>query len=1316
MAIQKDTVSIPLLKGINTKVDPNQEQVGQLTVLKNAKFTKIGSIAKRNGFGVLTKEFTTISTASVDNELLSNLIDPLAVRGSGDDPVIITKQQVGSYRKADKKTYEYGAYTPYNYTTFPMTNDDYLQVNSQSVVFGDLVISLHTKTISGSLLTYVNLYDISNPSPAPILTNMPLRLNMTGTAYPNSSDGGSTYGAFSLTNAQSANGRLLVHRNKVYIFVTDSSGNLFYKVCDPYDYRTIINEAMTADTGGEDGGWLPVYGGALNNTYNVYDIEEDTEGVVIAMTKTSGTANTLARKYGDQPYLAWHDSMTWTHTSTALGLYRVKGSAPSNNNNAALDDDLCLVSVADNLITVTAINQHYTTNWQWTKTLTAGINGARFVSLVANDNLYTYPSTIDSSTTNATNIYFDIFTQYRRSGDPTLATVDHIPIYDNTSGTRAAAYLTTNNFDSGTTDDVRSGDWSTITFSSLEPWITDYVTCWEFIPDNTSYSTPLAEVVIEDYRLGVGIAGRAFQVKWGQDEQRHWDERTVPWNNKTGQWVQPFSYESELSSSFYFLSLAGPYNNFNPAGLTNADTGIDIYSKWSGILAYGIGGGDLETGTGGVPSLSKVDYYNRNGSSSVIFPYTVQSRVTTEDVSSEAAAYTAFYNTESATMCKINYDPGIPNQSKEIADSLFIPGGMVQKYQSGTFEEAGFIGAPQRLYLYLGGATAMTEVSTASPTFAKGNIYNYVAVFSKRDAYGRVYKSSLSKQLQVTITNTSTNTGYEGINLLVPMNTVTNESDYCNIEVYRTTNNGTVFYKVSGQNSALNNPYLVNDPKKIFIAFRDTITDDDLTNNELLYTTGGTLENTPPPSCSIMETYKNIVFMAGLENPYAIQYTKEVGYNTALDFNDTLLLETPTIGGPITALKGMDDKFFIFKQTSVYFVAGGQNNFTSYLRTKSGQVTDIELPILSADIGCINKNSCVLTPIGIMFKSNRGIYLINRANLTLEYIGAPVQEFNHLDITDATLYAKVGEVRFITYKNDTLVYNYERDVWYTFSNNSGMSQTVINDEFYYVSDANTVLKEIEGVYEDAGTPIPVVMETGWMSFGKVQGFQRVYRMLMLGHYKSNHMVKIKVAYDYDDTWEDEYLIQMTDSTQPEKNDQKVGSLQWSGDPQELKQEQSDGTSIVPTNLKASDLFSTLTYGTPRTQYLPNTPMNSPLGTESGIYDASFGDPTLKFSQQGATGAHYNYTFGSIDIGTNYPNSNARARAQGFGSSNAMQYQFRINFKKQKCEAIKISIETYQYEDQVGEAASFSNLSFLVGLKGGDYRIRQSRVKGTDGVT
>ena len=64
----------------------------------------------------------------------------------------------------------------------------------------------------------------------------------------------------------------------------------------------------------------------------------------------------------------------------------------------------------------------------------------------------------------------------------------------------------------------------------------------------------------------------------------------------------------------------------------------------------------------------------------------------------------------------------------------------------------------------------------------------------------------------------------------------------------------------------------------------------------------------------------------------------------------------------------------------------------------------------------------------------------------------------------------------------------------------------------------------------------------------------------------------------------------------------------------------------------------------------------------------------------------------------------------FGT-NQLQYQFRINMKRQKCEAIKVSIETLQDSDQRGEGATFSNISFLVGIKKGDYRIKQSRVKG-----
>jgi hypothetical protein len=645
---------------------------------------------------------------------------------------------------------------------------------------------------------------------------------------------------------------------------------------------------------------------------------------------------------------------------------------------------------------------------------------------------------------------------------------------------------------------------------------------------------------------------------------------------------------------------------------------------------------------------------------------------------------------------------------------------MVNKYQAGLTHEAGFLQSPHRLYLYLGGATSMTEVSTASPTFEKGDIYNYVAVYSDRDSSGRINKSSISKQLQVTITNTSTNTGYDGINLLIPMNVITNRLVYGmhDIEVYRTTNNGTVYYKVSGQNSTLSHPYLANNEQNYFIAFRDTITDDDLTNNELLYTTGGVLENTPGPACSIMEVYKNIVFMAGLENPYAIQYSKEVGYNTALDFNDTLLFETPTIGGPITTLKGMDDKLFIFKSSSIYFIAGGQNNFTSYLRTRSGQATDIELPILSADIGCVNKNSCVLTPIGIMFKSNRGIYLVNRSNMSLEYIGAPVQAYNNLEITDATLFAKVGEIRFITKRAETLVYNYERDVWYTFTGVSGNSQTVINDEFFMVSDRNLVLKEVEGTYTDVGNPITVGLETGWMSFAKVQGFQRVYRMLLLGNYKSKHQVKIKVAYDFNDSWVDEYIIELTDPS----------TIYFKQTPEGAEQDQisewvdSQGKRADPSELFSSEFFGGPVDVTADTARIFNkgTNNNFPFHTD-GVRDLDpdpvpgvLGDPSTQFKADGGDGegfAAYEVVGTASDWYDPYTQTYPQDMTKKFGT-NQLQYQFRINMKRQKCEAIKVSIETLQDSDQRGEGATFSNISFLVGIKKGDYRIKQSRVKGT----
>jgi hypothetical protein len=76
------------------------------------------------------------------------------------------------------------------------------------------------------------------------------------------------------------------------------------------------------------------------------------------------------------------------------------------------------------------------------------------------------------------------------------------------------------------------------------------------------------------------------------------------------------------------------------------------------------------------------------------------------------------------------------------------------------------------------------------------------------------------------------------------------------------------------------------------------------------------------------------------------------------------------VGGDITALKAMDDKLIIFKENAIFYLSGdGPNNLGQ-------QDTFIEPQLISSDIGCSVKNSVVLTPAGIFFKSHKGIHLL----------------------------------------------------------------------------------------------------------------------------------------------------------------------------------------------------------------------------------------------------------------------------------------------------------------------------------------------------
>jgi hypothetical protein len=332
------------------------------------------------------------------------------------------------------------------------------------------------------------------------------------------------------------------------------------------------------------------------------------------------------------------------------------------------------------------------------------------------------------------------------------------------------------------------------------------------------------------------------------------------------------------------------------------------------------------------------------------------------------------------------------------------------------------------------------------------------------------------------------------------------------IELYRTESNGSIYYLT---NSVVNNSAV--DTQTI----TDTRSDASLISELPLYITGGVLDNGQAPTGTVIgvHTASDRLF-ATTEFPNVLQYSKIVLPGRPVEWNEALQKPIDPIGGLPTAIASMDEKLIVFKQDAVLFLSGGgpnnlgqQDTFTTFER-------------VSIDVGCIDAASVVLIPRGLMFKSRKGIFLLSR-DLGVTYIGAEVEAYNELTITSAKIIGRVNQVRFTTSDGDCLVYNYVLGLWSTYDNHQALSAEVLGNDYYYVRSDTELFKENQTSFSDNGSPISMLIETGWMSFNKLQGFQRLYKMLVLGDWKSEHLLQVRAAYDFNDAWTHEHILDPT---------------------------------------------------------------------------------------------------------------------------------------------------------------------------------------------
>lgn len=383
----------------------------------------------------------------------------------------------------------------------------------------------------------------------------------------------------------------------------------------------------------------------------------------------------------------------------------------------------------------------------------------------------------------------------------------------------------------------------------------------------------------------------------------------------------------------------------------------------------------------------------------------------------------------------------------------------------------------------------------------------YQVLYEWTDGQGGIHLSAPSAPLLVTLGSTGSTT------LRIQPLRLTSKADV-RIKVFRTENGGTNYFRVPSELVSGGNALSVASSQYIYVL--DDTTDAALIGNELLYTLGGVVENAATPAASFAAPYRRRLLLAGLEDPDAIAYSKQIDEATPAAFVDAFVLRCAPTGGAIVGLATIDDKCLVLKRSALFVFAGAGPLDTS------DQNDFGEPALLTADLGCSSARSIVQTPLGVMFQSPKGIYLVDRS-LGVKYIGADVEAYNGLTVTGAALVPNTTQVRFVT-STVCLVYDYLVGQWSTFTNHESNGCAVWKDRFVFVKRSGYVHVENQTATRDGSTFIPLYLELGWLQMGGLNGYQRVRNLILAGNYKGSHYLRIRVATDYAPAWTQERTV------------------------------------------------------------------------------------------------------------------------------------------------------------------------------------------------
>lgn len=521
---------------------------------------------------------------------------------------------------------------------------------------------------------------------------------------------------------------------------------------------------------------------------------------------------------------------------------------------------------------------------------------------------------------------------------------------------------------------------------------------------------------------------------------------------------------------------------------------FDIGGRIISRIAYENGGGYLGFG---LPQAQVI-----GDSVKIAYLYKDLIQTTAVSLGSQGApATTNIYSQTGVNVGTFQFNSSTLSVS-ELGNNLNISGGMLWSYDGQTISEQGFNLFPDNVeatWSATGGAIhAQPDGATNT------NAYYYQVTYEWTDSQGNIFRSTPSIPVGVTTTGSGT---AGSITVHIPTLRLTYKPDV-KIVIYRWSVANPIYYQVTSITSPLLNSGSIDQ-----VTYVDTLADASIVGNSIIYTTGGVIEDIGGPASTATTLFDNRLWLIDAEDQNLLWYSKQVIEATPVEMSDLLTIYvSPTTGsqgstGVMRCIFPMDDKLIIWKKDALYYINGsGPDN--------TGANSQYSQPIfITSSVGSTNQNSIVMIPDGLMFQSDKGIWILTR-NLQTSYIGAPVEQYNQYVVNSAVSIPGKNEVRFTMSNGITLVYDYFVNQWETDTGVPAISSTLYEGLHTYVSPTGGVSQESPGKYLDNGNPVLISFITSWINLAGLQGYQRAFWFFLLGKYLTPHKLSLNIAYDY----------------------------------------------------------------------------------------------------------------------------------------------------------------------------------------------------------